>query len=236
MYSLNETKKKKKLHQSIIIAIALTSIVVYCEFNGVHEIAEKATVDTSKLDNLNSTLANYNSELLKVATSKRWQDIESKRAIQKAIEAVNIQLEKEEKIVKEQTLEAEEKSQSFRFFSVIMLVLSCIASSCVDSNSTNVKEAVLSGIEGVKSGINTVLSESSEKSPKTASIGFKSNYINTPINTPINTDEAKRRAYLEKYENVVLELKKGNSINQIVLSCNVSKSTIQNVKRCLNNQ
>jgi len=131
LFSLRETIQNKRLHQSLIIAFVLVSIVMYCEFSGVHVIATNNNVDRTELNEIKKSIQDYNKKLSKIATSRKWQDIESKRLISSNLERANMALINAQKDVKIQQQKADEQTRNFRFFSVVMLVVSCVASSCI---------------------------------------------------------------------------------------------------------
>jgi len=61
-------------------------------------------------------------------------------------------------------------------------------------------------------------------------VGFQMKSLNTD-----SKDVKKLQKFLKKYENVVQALEEGKTYSTIVEECKVSKSTVTNVKRCLEN-
>lgn len=132
IFSLLKTIKDKRLHQSIILGFVLSGAVFYMEFHGVAEVAHKALVDNSREVKLQDRIADFQNQLAELSTSRKWQDIESKRLIQEQLGSLEKELEVERQRVGKQTEKAERKTNDFRYFSAMMLLLSCIASSCVE--------------------------------------------------------------------------------------------------------
>ncbi len=149
IHSIRESIKNNKLHQSLIIGFALTGAVLFMEYRGVADIAHKSIVDSTEVNELKANIREYEKQLIPISTSRKWQDIESKRVLQTNIQQSRNALGKAEKVVIEQTAKADTKAQSYRFFSVIMLVLSCVASSCIKEDSQSVSDNTITAFKQV---------------------------------------------------------------------------------------
>jgi hypothetical protein len=110
------------------------------EYHGLTTISKDKIVDTKRLQSKKSQLDNLNNELTKIATSKKWQDIESKRLLSKQVEQMRDDIRTESINVEKQTEEAINTANQFRVFSVILIVMSLLASFCIESSNISVSD------------------------------------------------------------------------------------------------
>ncbi|NME66615.1 hypothetical protein [Flammeovirga aprica] len=111
--------------------MALLGVVVFMEFEGVEKVTYQNTVDRTQLDQDKALQKDLLHQLAKIGTSRRWQDVESKRLIAEQLEEVKIRIQYGLKRFEAMEEKAETKAQQFRLFSLIFIGLSLLASSCI---------------------------------------------------------------------------------------------------------
>lgn len=142
LYSISNLKGAKQLHPSVFIAIILLGSIVFMEFYGLGEITKERLVNTEQLTSNKQLLNQLSQQLASIGTSKRWQDIESKRILAKQVQQLRKEIEQESKTVENQLAQAKEKANQFRVISLVLIILSLLASACIDEGKQTVRQPV----------------------------------------------------------------------------------------------
>lgn len=130
---IREINHMKKLTSTFIIGLILVSSIFFCEYKGVEIVAKNNIVDTSNVEKLDNQLSEFRSQLTNVSLKRDWRSIEQKRSIENQIKSLESLLMEEKEKVKHSTLEALNSANEFRFFSIVLVLLSMLASFCIDS-------------------------------------------------------------------------------------------------------
>jgi hypothetical protein len=124
---MKSIKNKKGLHGSMFLALVLFSMVFTFEWIGTSVLAEKAIVKTERLDQLKQQSQALTGKILNLKSYKNWRDISARQDYTKQQESLQKAIEKEEATVIKQQEKATEKAFHFRFISVVLAVVSAIA-------------------------------------------------------------------------------------------------------------
>jgi vacuolar-type H+-ATPase subunit I/STV1 len=111
----------------MFLALVLFSMVFTFEWIGTSVLAEKAIVNTERLDQLKQQSQALTGKILNLKSYKNWRDISARQDYTKQQESLQKAIEKEEATVIKQQEKATEKAFHFRFISVVLAVVSAIA-------------------------------------------------------------------------------------------------------------
>lgn len=214
---------KRELSVTHIITVLLISVIVFSDIKGVHEnvnIGVKSEFSESikkkelELDNQRQKL---NELTVKNAT---WIMRSNANKVKEQITLLTTELKE---VKQERQKELNSRSSDINVFkgvSIILLILSSLATYVIESKSDSKAH------QGVNNPINPIAFKNIKSVLTPSPIGFKSN-------NPESINDTDFKAYLNKYKHVLPDIDYGLTINELSEKHNISRSTVQNIKRCL---
>ncbi|OHX66737.1 hypothetical protein NH26_10390 [Flammeovirga pacifica] len=187
---VKEMTNFKTLTSSFVIGGVLVSSIFFCEFKGVEIVTHETMVNTSKVESISNQLGVFRTQLGEVSLKRDWRSIEQKRTIEKQIKDLGVVLHEEKEKVNQATLKASERSNEFRFFSIVLVALSMLASSCISNGLETVSETVSKTVKQAKLNEFEALAKPLDKPfnllDSTERIRLASDYIRTTNEAPHN--------------------------------------------------
>ncbi|AZQ65623.1 hypothetical protein EI427_25650 (plasmid) [Flammeovirga pectinis] len=118
----------KKFSSNIILALTFCASIVVMEYYGLNHKIRTSEVDNTKVEVLGSQLVNLRNQLSQTGVSNHYAKVELRRSLKVQIKEIQAEIKGAKLELVNQQETAEAKTEMFSFYSIIVLVLSILAS------------------------------------------------------------------------------------------------------------
>ena len=121
-------RKITHITHNIILAFVFCSAIVVMEYYGLIHKIHTTEVDHSKVEILENQLLELRNQLNQTGVSNHYAKVELRRNLKGQIEEIQAEIKDAKLVLIDQQTHAAEKSELFSFYSIVVLLLSVLAS------------------------------------------------------------------------------------------------------------
>ncbi|MBB6463877.1 hypothetical protein [Flammeovirga kamogawensis] len=118
----------KKFSSNIILALTFCASIVVMEYYGLNHKIRTSEVDNTKVEVLGAQLVNLRNQLSQTGVSNHYAKVELRRSLKVQIKEIQAEIKGAKLELANQKETADAKTEMFSFYSIIVLVLSILAS------------------------------------------------------------------------------------------------------------
>lgn len=154
----------KKFSSNIILALTFCASIVVMEYYGLNHKINTSEVDATKVETLESQLVNLRNQLSQTGVSNHYAKVELRRSLKVQIKEIQAEIKDAKLELVNQKETAEAKTEMFSFYSIVVLLLSILAS---------IEVAKESSINEVKLDSPTLSKEPLQEGTQVRNLDFK---------------------------------------------------------------